>query len=219
MKHHLSIEAKSEILHPLSKSQWFSIEFSDPELVLLPSGRFHASSVLLVTCFGCDLGSGGVFFITIFGSGVDVPVSSALCSVYAMSILAWNVRGLENADTEKLGGNPFVPFQAKWYYDFLDDLGTVELAIKGGSFTWSNQRCTKNVILKKLDRVLSIGEWNLIFPKAVSVMDATISFDHAPIILLLSGSGMKISSLNPNGLLRKIALAMSRKLGSLSSSP
>ncbi|KAK8506605.1 hypothetical protein V6N12_073558 [Hibiscus sabdariffa] len=63
------------------------------------------------------------------------------------------------------------------------------------------------------------GEWNLIFPKAVSVMDATISSDHAPIILLLSGSGMKISSLNPNGLLRKIALAMSRKLGSLSSSP
>ncbi|KAK9027970.1 hypothetical protein V6N11_067786 [Hibiscus sabdariffa] len=65
----------------------------------------------------------------------------------------WCIIGDSNvvADKEeKLSGNPFVPLQAKWYHDFLDDSGMMELAIKG-------------------------------------VMEAAIAFDHAPIILLLSG--------------------------------
>ncbi|KAK8596829.1 hypothetical protein V6N12_065308 [Hibiscus sabdariffa] len=62
----------------------------------------------------------------------------------------------------------------------------MELAIKGGSFTWSNQRCTEDSILEKLDRVLSTREWDLMFLKAIGVMEAAIASDHAPIILLLS---------------------------------
>ncbi|KAK8565003.1 hypothetical protein V6N12_058579 [Hibiscus sabdariffa] len=41
---------------------------------------------------------------------------------------------------EKLGGLPFDSSQAKWYYDFIDYSCLIELPIKGGIFTWSNQR-------------------------------------------------------------------------------
>ncbi|KAK8596672.1 hypothetical protein V6N12_065152 [Hibiscus sabdariffa] len=68
---------------------------------------------------------------------------------------------------------------------FLDNSGMLEIPIKGGSFTWSNQRCDEEAILEKIDRILSSVEWSLAFPKAIGVLEVPIASHHTYIILLL----------------------------------
>ncbi|KAK8532112.1 hypothetical protein V6N12_053561 [Hibiscus sabdariffa] len=92
---------------------------------------------------------------------------------------------------EKHGGNPFDHNSAKWYYEFLDQTYLMEIPSSGGSFTWSNQRCNEELILEKLDRILSSLEWSFIFPKAISIIDVAIASDHSPIILLVNGVAKK----------------------------
>ncbi|KAK8999419.1 hypothetical protein V6N11_070586 [Hibiscus sabdariffa] len=88
---------------------------------------------------------------------------------------------------EKYGGAPFDHSSAKWYYEFLNHTYLMEIPSKGGSYTWSNQRCDEEAILEKLDRVVSSLEWNFMFPKAISFIDIAIASDHSPIILLTNG--------------------------------
>ncbi|KAK8517476.1 hypothetical protein V6N12_016327 [Hibiscus sabdariffa] len=88
---------------------------------------------------------------------------------------------------EKYGGAPFDHSSAKWYYEFLNHTYLMEIPSKGGSYTWSNQRCDEEAILEKLDRVVSSLEWNFLFPKAISFIDIAIASDHSPIILLTNG--------------------------------
>ncbi|KAK9026201.1 hypothetical protein V6N11_039046 [Hibiscus sabdariffa] len=88
---------------------------------------------------------------------------------------------------EKYGGAPFDQNDAKWYYEFLNHTFLMEIPSKGGTFTWSNKRCDEEMILEKLDRVVSSMEWNFLFPKAISIIDIAIASDHSPIILLTNG--------------------------------
>ncbi|KAK8600452.1 hypothetical protein V6N12_050306 [Hibiscus sabdariffa] len=88
---------------------------------------------------------------------------------------------------KKLGGLPFNAVQAKWYFYFMDSSCLLELPIKGGTFTWSNQRSEGEAILEKLDRILVSTNWISSFPKVTCVLDAAIASDHALIILLLKG--------------------------------
>ncbi|KAK9019019.1 hypothetical protein V6N11_034061 [Hibiscus sabdariffa] len=85
---------------------------------------------------------------------------------------------------EKLGGLPFDASSAKWYYDFTDVSCLLELPLKGGTFTWSNQRSEYEAILEKLDRILIFLKWSSSFPKEIRVLDATIASNHAPVFLL-----------------------------------
>ncbi|KAK8596659.1 hypothetical protein V6N12_065142 [Hibiscus sabdariffa] len=61
------------------------------------------------------------------------------------------------------------------------------MPISGGAFTWSNQRIDDETILEKLDRVLCSPKWNILFPKAVAMLDIAIGSDHALIIIHLQG--------------------------------
>ncbi|KAK8484822.1 hypothetical protein V6N11_070924 [Hibiscus sabdariffa] len=89
---------------------------------------------------------------------------------------------------DKLGGSPFDLGKARVFFKFMESSSLVEIPIKGGTFTWSNQRKEGEPILEKLDRVLASLEWSFSFPKAFGVVDAAIASDHSPIFLLLQGS-------------------------------
>ncbi|KAK8536027.1 hypothetical protein V6N12_012689 [Hibiscus sabdariffa] len=69
----------------------------------------------------------------------------------------------------------------------MDSSCLLELPIKGGTFTWSNQRSEEEAILKKLNRILVSTDWSSSFPKAIGVLDAALASDHASICLLLKG--------------------------------
>ncbi|KAK9000832.1 hypothetical protein V6N11_081316 [Hibiscus sabdariffa] len=88
---------------------------------------------------------------------------------------------------DKCGGSPFDPGKSRFYFDFIEASSLMEIPIKGGSFTWSNQRKDDGSIREKLDRILSSLEWSMSFPKAIGVMEAAIASDHSPTFLLLHG--------------------------------
>ncbi|KAK8531872.1 hypothetical protein V6N12_053331 [Hibiscus sabdariffa] len=92
---------------------------------------------------------------------------------------------------EKLGGLTFDASSAKWFHDFTDASCLIELPLKGGTFTWSNQRSEDDAILEKLDRIIVSLEWSSSFPKVIGVLDAAIASDHAPIFLFLKGMTKK----------------------------
>ncbi|KAK9011043.1 hypothetical protein V6N11_043900 [Hibiscus sabdariffa] len=64
--------------------------------------------------------------------------------------------------------------QKKEFWELMENLR------KGGAFTWSNHRCDDKAILEKLDRVLCSPGWNILFPKAMAMLDIAIGSDHAP---------------------------------------
>ncbi|KAK9037790.1 hypothetical protein V6N11_022690 [Hibiscus sabdariffa] len=102
----------------------------------------------------------------------------------------WCVIGDSNVvarPEDKCAGNPFDHNQAKWYYDFLDQTYLMEIPSSGGTFTWSNRRKSEEAILEKLDQILSSMEWNFLFPKTISIIDAAIASDHSPVIVLTNG--------------------------------
>ncbi|KAK8972152.1 hypothetical protein V6N11_000617 [Hibiscus sabdariffa] len=102
----------------------------------------------------------------------------------------WCIMGDTNivaSPDEKDGGSPFDHNNAKWLHEFMESSYLMEIQSKGGTFTWSNQRCEENMIREKLDRVLSSLEWSFLFPKAIAVIEIPVASDHAPIILLTNG--------------------------------
>ncbi|KAK9001983.1 hypothetical protein V6N11_024676 [Hibiscus sabdariffa] len=103
---------------------------------------------------------------------------------------SWLVIGDTNVVTnqdEKLGGAPFNPNDARFFYDFVDSTGLLELPISGGAYTWSNQRSDEESILEKLDRAMCSLEWSSSYPKAIGLLDVAIGSDHASILILPQG--------------------------------
>ncbi|KAK8998720.1 hypothetical protein V6N11_084103 [Hibiscus sabdariffa] len=86
---------------------------------------------------------------------------------------------------EKSRGTVVNPNHTRLLSEFINRSCLIEMTLKGGSFTWSNQRCDDAAILEKLDRILISGEWSFLFPKAVGLLEAATALDHNPIILLL----------------------------------
>ncbi|GMI66193.1 hypothetical protein HRI_000288600 [Hibiscus trionum] len=106
----------------------------------------------------------------------------------------WVIIGDSNTvacQEDKEGGNPVNPSETKWYTDFIDSSGMIEVPIKGGKFSWYNQRGGEHAILEKLDRILCSPEWSFAFPKAMGVMEITTASDHTPIVLLTKGLSRK----------------------------
>ncbi|KAK9008110.1 hypothetical protein V6N11_075012 [Hibiscus sabdariffa] len=94
--------------------------------------------------------------------------------------LIWN-------QDEKSGGIAVNPNHSRLLSKFINRSFLMEMPLKGGYFTCSNQRCDEAAILEKLDRILISGEWSFLFPKAVGLIEAATASDHNPIILLLGG--------------------------------
>ncbi|KAK8993156.1 hypothetical protein V6N11_033260 [Hibiscus sabdariffa] len=88
---------------------------------------------------------------------------------------------------DKYGGSPFDHKNAKWYYDLLERTYLMKIQSQGGTYTWSNQRSSDDVICEKLDRVLTSLEWSFLFPRAVAIVETAIEYDHALILLLTNG--------------------------------
>ncbi|KAK8990141.1 hypothetical protein V6N11_008656 [Hibiscus sabdariffa] len=110
----------------------------------------------------------------------------------------WCIMGDTNvvaSPSEKYRGAPFDFNNAKWYHEFLERSLLMEIQSKGGTYTWSNQRCEENEICEKLDKVMSSLEWNFLFPKAIAIVDVPIASDHTPIVLLINGVTKRESSL------------------------
>ncbi|KAL4352119.1 hypothetical protein GQ457_06G008250 [Hibiscus cannabinus] len=95
-----------------------------------------------------------------------------------------NIVAVQN---DKEGGNPMNKNQAKWFLDFIDVAGLIELPIKGGIFTWSNMRSDRDAIAEKLDKILVSNEWSLAFPKEIGILETTVVSDHNLIVLMLEG--------------------------------
>ncbi|KAK8482703.1 hypothetical protein V6N11_014320 [Hibiscus sabdariffa] len=92
---------------------------------------------------------------------------------------------------EKNGGNVVDIWNVRWYLNFIETKSMIKMPIKGGSFTWSNQRIEEKAISEKLDRILFTGDWSFLYPKAIGIMEAATTFDHNPILLLLNGPKKK----------------------------
>ncbi|KAK8483041.1 hypothetical protein V6N11_081882 [Hibiscus sabdariffa] len=100
----------------------------------------------------------------------------------------WMVIGDSNvisSQEEKLGGLPFNLNDARCYFDFIDAISLIELPISGGAFTWSNKTSVEDAIFEKLDQAMCSMEWNILFPKAVAMLDISIGSDHALVTILL----------------------------------
>ncbi|KAK8533819.1 hypothetical protein V6N12_047223 [Hibiscus sabdariffa] len=114
----------------------------------------------------------------------------ALSSTRSSSQGNWCIVGDTNMVAkaeDKIGGVPFNLSQAKCYFELLDRSYMLEILIKGGTFTWLNQRSVDDAILEKLERILFSLEWSNMFPKAVGILDTALAPDHAPILLLTQG--------------------------------
>ncbi|KAK8493003.1 hypothetical protein V6N11_012657 [Hibiscus sabdariffa] len=101
----------------------------------------------------------------------------------------WCLMGDSNIianQTEKTGGNFYDLSQANWFNNAINKCGLLEMPIKGGSYTWSNQCTDDDAIMEKLDRILFNINWNDMFKRAAEVMEPTIGLDHSPIICLLN---------------------------------
>ncbi|GMJ10085.1 hypothetical protein HRI_004677700 [Hibiscus trionum] len=102
----------------------------------------------------------------------------------------WLIIGDSNVvlrQEEKTGGKPVNLEEAKHVYELMNSKGLIELPIKGGNYTWFNQRGGVNSILEKLDCIICSAEWSLSFPKALGIMEIAVASDHAPLILLTKG--------------------------------
>ncbi|KAK8546270.1 hypothetical protein V6N12_027065 [Hibiscus sabdariffa] len=61
----------------------------------------------------------------------------------------WCIMGDTNivaSPNEKYGGTPFDHNNARWFHEFLERSYLMEIQSKGGTYTWSNQRCEENEI-------------------------------------------------------------------------
>ncbi|KAK8559084.1 hypothetical protein V6N12_042369 [Hibiscus sabdariffa] len=83
---------------------------------------------------------------------------------------------------EKITGLLFNPSQVKYFYEFLDCSSLMELPIKGGTFTWSNQRSEGKIAV---DWVSNPASYRGIFSSVINeiacmVGPGSIIFRHVP---------------------------------------
>jgi len=67
------------------------------------------------------------------------------------------------------------------FNDFIGRFQLKEIFVSGVKFTWSNKQ--KQPILVKLDKILTIDDWEDRFPKCSAWSKARVGSDHCPLIL------------------------------------
>ncbi|KAH7864497.1 hypothetical protein Vadar_030200 [Vaccinium darrowii] len=87
---------------------------------------------------------------------------------------------------EKLGGSYRPACSFRGFQKFIDDCGLVDLGFKGYPFTWRNNRSGTDYIQERLDRVLAIPSWCLLFDQASVTHLNTVGSDHSALQLILS---------------------------------
>lgn len=87
------------------------------------------------------------------------------------------------SQNEKSGGRNFRPSQCRYFNNFRDEAGLVDLGYSGNPFTWENMREGVACIKEKLDRVLANPTWLQNFPQTQVLHLPRIYSDHSPIVV------------------------------------
>ncbi|XP_075107024.1 uncharacterized protein LOC142180006 [Nicotiana tabacum] len=100
--------------------------------------------------------------------------------------IPWTVCGdfnsIINAE-EKMGGVPHRLGKSLPFIECLNDCGLMDMGYSGHTFTWCNERKGKEIIWKRLDRMVANNEWDIHFSK-ISVQHLTrLNSDHCPILI------------------------------------
>jgi hypothetical protein len=68
----------------------------------------------------------------------------------------------------------------------IDDLALKDVPLHARKFTWSNQHASLTLV--RLDRVLSIVDWEEIYPNVLLQSAASFDSNHCPLLLGLKDS-------------------------------
>jgi exonuclease III len=82
--------------------------------------------------------------------------------------------------SERLGADQFTPAMND-FSEFIFSLGLMDIPLKGGKFTWSNNRTTPG--MSRIDRFLFSGDWEDRYPTVVQKRLPKLLSDHFPILL------------------------------------
>lgn len=87
--------------------------------------------------------------------------------------------------TKKWGGSVRKRPQMQEFQQTLEECNLVDLGFRGPKYNWSNCLEGRAVIKERLDRGVTNMEWRTWFPTALVSVEATMSSDHAPLVLSL----------------------------------
>uniref|UniRef100_A0A2N9FSP0 CCHC-type domain-containing protein n=1 Tax=Fagus sylvatica TaxID=28930 RepID=A0A2N9FSP0_FAGSY len=85
--------------------------------------------------------------------------------------------------SEKRGGISNVGGSSKYFTNFVDHVGAIDLGFSGSKYTWSNKRSGWANIRERLDRGICNADWQSMFPKAGVKHLSAPNSDHIPILL------------------------------------
>lgn len=88
--------------------------------------------------------------------------------------------------SEKEGLRPSHSNRLDLFRELLNDMGLMDLDLKGNKFTWKSNPRDGFVIREKIDRVLTNWAWRTQYPHALAISLPIITSDHAPIVLQLT---------------------------------
>lgn len=86
-------------------------------------------------------------------------------------------------ESEKVGGNPNLNKNNRYFRDFLFDTGLLDLGFKGPAYTWTNRQSASNAIFERLDRAVATAAWSQRFRDAHVNYMPRVHSDHAAILL------------------------------------
>lgn len=69
------------------------------------------------------------------------------------------------------------------FRDCLDACSLMDIDSKGCVFTWANNKEGEDYVKERLDRVVCIIEWRLMYPEVEAFALPAVGLDHSPIIL------------------------------------
>jgi exonuclease III len=87
------------------------------------------------------------------------------------------------SSSEKRGGISNVGGSSKYFTNFVDHVGAIDLGFSGSKYTWSNKRSGWANIRERLDRGICNADWQSMFPKAGVKHLSAPNSDHIPILL------------------------------------
>ncbi|XP_040375969.1 uncharacterized protein LOC121053292 isoform X2 [Oryza brachyantha] len=89
-------------------------------------------------------------------------------------------------ENEKFGPTTANNARISLFRHHVRELGLLDLGYRGPTYTWSNKRKGKNLIMQRLDRSMGNVEWCHNFPNTAVYHLPLIYSDHAPILAILN---------------------------------
>jgi len=84
---------------------------------------------------------------------------------------------------EKVGKRKADPYRLFSFRAVLHDCSLMELESKDCKFTWMNNREGDELVKERLDRVMCMLDWRLLFPEGEVYALPVVGSDHGPLLL------------------------------------